>query len=162
MSDDLIQEIDHDTAEPDAPDSDEQAADTADATPAAPKPPTVGQLRRERKRLWDERQETLYHVGGLALELHRRDLLADELIRKRTLIVEQMDVRLAEIDAQLSEIDDRRRRGRAREPEPAGYCLSCGAPHVDEAAFCFRCGARITTAVADADTQVISLPGGDV
>jgi hypothetical protein len=161
MSDDLIQEFDHDTAEPDAPDSDEQAADTADTTPAAPKPPTVGQLRRERKRLWDERQETLYHVGGLALELHRRDLLTDELIRKRTTIVEELDRRIAEVDSQLADIDDRRRRGRAHEPQPAGYCLSCGASHVDEAAFCFRCGARIMTAVADADTQVISIPGGD-
>ncbi len=160
MSDDLTQVIDPNPEETDAPDSSDAPANDAGNETPSPKQPTIGQLRRERKRLWDERQETVYHVGGLAVELHRRDLLADDLVRKRTSRVVELDENLATIDDQLAQIDDRRRRGRVVEPEVAGYCLSCGAPHMTEAAFCFRCGARIVTPTAEADTQVITMPEG--
>ena len=132
------------------------------ATPEAPsvteRPLTVGQMRRERKRLWDERQEFVYHLGGLALDLYGRELLGDELIARRAEVVTEIDLRILELDALLKEADDGRRRSRVRAPDPVGYCLSCGAPHQSEAAFCFRCGARIYSPEADSDTQVITLP----
>lgn len=136
----------HEPAEPEAPSGTER-------------PQTVGQMRRERKRLWDERQEFVYHLGGLALDLHGREMLGDELIARRAEVVSETDRRILELDALLKEADDgRRRRSRVREPDPVGYCLGCGAPHQSDAAFCFRCGARISSPEADSDTQVITMP----
>jgi hypothetical protein len=71
-------------------------------------------------------------------------------------VVDEIDARIAVIDEQLAEIDVRRRQGRVRMPPAAGYCLSCGAPYQADAAFCFRCGARVHVAVDEADTQVIA------
>jgi hypothetical protein len=124
------------------------------------RPPTVGQMRRERKRLWDERQEFVYHLGGLALDLHGREMLGDELIARRAEVVTETDRRILELDELLKEADDgRRRRRRVQAPEPVvGYCLGCGAPHQTDAAFCFRCGARISSPEAESDTQVIAMP----
>jgi len=140
--------------EPVAPE--EAAAHAASPTARAPRPPTTGQLRRERRRLWDERQETVYHLGGLALDLHSRAMLGDDLVARRAEVVREIDARITTIDEQLADLDSRRRQGRVRVPPPAGYCLSCGAPYQTDAAFCFRCGARIHIPVDDADTQVIA------
>ncbi len=136
--------------EPDAP-----------AEEPAPREPSVGQLRRERKRLWDERQETIYHVGGLALELRRRGMLDEGLVARRADAVLDMDARIVDIDSRLAEIDKQRRRGRTRMPQPQGYCLSCGGPYLADAAFCSRCGARIHVQADDGDTQVIPVAGTD-
>jgi hypothetical protein len=152
----------------------ETGADEAAPPPPTdkpPRPPTVGQLRRDRRRLWDERQETVYHLGGLAADLHARGMIDQELIVRRARIVHELDARIALIDEELVELDTQRRGRRGRLPQPAGYCLSCGAPFLPEAAFCSQCGARIhvmedegrTGAIAeagdpadyDADTQVI-------
>jgi hypothetical protein len=130
-----------------------------EAQPGTERPPSVGQLRRERKRLWEERQESVYHLGGLALDLHGREMLGDALVSRRAEVVSDTDRRILELDALLKEADDGRRRRRVREePELVGYCLSCGAPHQSDAAFCFRCGARIYSPEADSDTQVITMP----
>lgn len=153
----------------DASDEHAASADVAEPTEptqsgavsAPPRPPTVGQLRRERKRLWDERQDAVYHLGGLALDLHGREMLGDDLIARRAEVVTDIDRRILVLDEQLQDADDRRRRGRVRAPEPVGYCLSCGAPHQSEAAFCFRCGARISSPESDSDTQVIAMPETD-
>jgi hypothetical protein len=142
--------------EPVAPDE-APAPHAAPPTARAPRPPTTGQLRRERRRLWDERQETVYHLGGLALDLHSRAMLGDDLVARRARVVHELDARITTIDEQLADLDSRRRQGRVRVPPPAGYCLSCGAPYQTDAAFCFRCGARIHIPVDDADTQVIAI-----
>jgi len=127
----------------------------------ASRPPTVGQLRRERKRLWSERQETVFHVGGLAVELRRREMLDEGLVARRADTVLDMDARIVEIDAKLSGLDEQRRRGRTRTPDARGYCLSCGGPYLADAVFCSRCGARIHTPSDEGDTQVIPIPGQD-
>jgi hypothetical protein len=141
-------------AEPGEPEG--TSAEAAGPTHAQ-RAPTTGRLRRERRRLWDERQETVYHLGGLALDLHSRAILGDALVARRAEVVHEIDARIASIDEQLADLDDRRRQRRVRVPPPAGYCLSCGAPYQTEAAFCFRCGARIHVPVDDADTQVIAM-----
>lgn len=131
-------------------------------TPVRPvRPPSIGQLRRERRRLWEERQESVYHLGGLALDLQRRELLGDPLVAKRADVITGMDLQILDLDEQLKDADERRRRGRVRTPDPVGYCMSCGAPHQSEAAFCFRCGARIHTPDEDTDTQVINMSEAD-
>lgn len=157
----MTQSIDHDTSEGPVPESGEpqatRAEDAAPTPPArAPRPPSTGQLRRERRRLWDERQETVYHLGGLAFDLHKRALPGEELVARRAEVVREIDARIATIDEQLADLDHRRRQGRMRVPPAAGYCLSCGAPYQTDAAFCFRCGARILVPIDDAETQVIA------
>ncbi len=134
----------------------EDASTDAPGGGLPPRPPTPGHLRRERRKLWDERQETVYHLGGLAFDLHLRGMLDDELVGRRAEVVHELDARIAAIDEQLAEHDARRRQGRVRVPPAAGYCLSCGAPYQADAAFCFRCGARVHVAVDEADTQVIA------
>lgn len=121
------------------------------------RPPSIGQLRRDRKRLWDDRQEALYHLGGLALDLHGRGRLSDELVSRRAEVVAAMDRKMALLDEQLKDADERRRKGRVRAPDPVGYCMSCGAPHLADAAFCSRCGSRIHIPEAESDTQVIPI-----
>jgi hypothetical protein len=149
-----------------ADDADEERTDPADETGQAPdaggttgttRPPSVGQLRRDRKRLSDERQEAVYHLGGLSLDLHRRGLLGDALVSRRAEFVVSLDRKVALLDEELTSADERRRRGRVRTPEPVGYCLSCGAPHLADAAFCSRCGSRIHVPEAESDTQVIPI-----
>jgi hypothetical protein len=146
--------------EPDATLGDGDPSTEEAATPPPPgnppRSPTVGQLRRERRRLWDERQETVYHLGGLAADLHARGMVEQDLIGRRAHIVHALDARIAQIDEELSELDDRRRGRRGRMPRPAGYCLSCGAPFLPDAAFCSQCGARVHVAGEEDSTQAIA------
>lgn len=126
--------------------------------PTPPRSPSVGQLRRERKRLWEDRQEATFHIGGLALELHNRDMLDDPLLVRRVEHLRSLDARIGQIDEELVDLDARRRRSRTRTPEPTGYCMSCGAPRLADAVFCSQCGARVRPAVvASDDTQVIDV-----
>mgnify|MGYP001430125316 CR=1 FL=1 len=112
-------------------------AETADGSA---RPSSVAGLRRERRDLFDQREEAVYHVGGLAVELRRRGIDDAELVNRRADLVLETDQRIADLDLRLTEMSDRRHH---RVPATAGYCLSCGAPFQEEAAFCFRCGARV-------------------
>lgn len=161
-SDHLTQSLEGEAndGQPVAPVPAEEPADV-EAAPVNERPPTIGQLRRERRRLWELRQESVYHLGGLALDLYGRGSLGDDLVALRAEVIADMDRRMALLDELLAEADDRRRRGRVRAPDPVGYCMSCGAPHQAEAAFCFRCGARLHVPSDDGDTQVIAMPDTD-
>jgi len=142
----------------------EATAEDAVVVPAAevepPKrPPTQSALRRERKELWDEREATVYHVGGLAIDLRRRGLEDVELVNRRADLVLDIDRRIGDIDAALVEMDARRR---TKAPPVAGYCLSCGAPYQTEAAFCFRCGSRVLPPdVPEAPSEAVEPPPAD-
>jgi hypothetical protein len=144
-----MEESDHTVANTSVVHSDDTHHPTSTAeTPAAPvapvrpaKLPTVGELRRERKRLWDTRELAVYHVGGLAVDLCRRGLDDPDLVSRRAEAVLAIDARLNEVDAILGQVDGRRRGGPAI--PAAGYCMSCGAPFQHEATFCSRCGARV-------------------
>lgn len=123
------------SAEPPSPD-----ADGPDGATSKGRPASVAALRRERRDLFDERQQSVYHVGGLAVELRRRGMENPDLLSRRADLVLDLDQRIADLDRRLIALDGRRRQ---RVPPTAGYCMSCGAPFQDEAAFCFRCGARV-------------------
>jgi len=142
--------------------------ETATFPAPTPTPPRQrpSELRRERKELWSRRQETVYHLGGLAVELGRRRMLPDGVMHLRANEVMEIDARVVTIDAQLAEIEEERRVRRPRGaagahagPEIAGHCQSCGAPFQADAHFCYRCGARIAVPepeVAAQDTAVIA------
>ncbi len=112
-----------------------------------PPPPPVNRLRRERRKLMREREELVFHLGGLAYELHRRDLLTSEVAQRRATAIMKLDNAVHEIDTHLSAHDRARRAGRrggvvVSEPVEVGACLVCRAPFISDARFCSQCGAR--------------------
>jgi hypothetical protein len=119
--------------------------------PAPEKPTPPAQLRKQRRELMDRREDVVYHLGGLAYELHRRDMLEERVMRIRADMVAGIDAQVRDIDARIEEMerarrekrDDRRKRP-ASEPEPLGYCTVCGSPYIQqEARFCWSCGSPL-------------------
>jgi hypothetical protein len=162
-----------------ADDGPEQPTAVVETPPTPPLNP--GRMRRERRRLVGRRQETLYHLGGLAFELYRRDLLVEPVMRRRAEEVADIDRTMISIDEQLATIEEdrrarreerraERREARASQKQPAGYCLSCGAPQREPANFCANCGAPIVRHEQDSDgdggspgdqpTEVVAVEGG--
>jgi hypothetical protein len=123
--------------------------------PAPPRQERAGALHRRRRALIAQRQETVYHLGGLAFELYRRDLLSEDVMRRRAGEVAMLDDTVRDIDIQLGEMDRARRARRARSPDDlaAGNCVRCHAPFRAEARFCWQCGARMVPE-AEGDEQV--------
>lgn len=133
-------------------------------TPEKERGPSVAQLRRRRKELLDQRQETVYHLGGLAFELYRRDLLAEGVMRLRASEVATLDDSVRDIDVRLGEIDRARRERRNAVPEDlsVGCCLVCRTTFRAEARFCSQCGTQVVPPPIGGDdqpTQVIASPG---
>jgi hypothetical protein len=92
--------------------------------------PPAGVLRRERRALLQFREERLRDLGGLLLEMFRRDRFREDLIRERCEELLEVDDHLAAIDSLLGlswTIPDQAR-------------CACGAPVVDGAEFCAACG----------------------
>lgn len=146
--------------------ADEQGAPEAgdgDDVSLEDRPPTPGRLRRERRELLGQRQDSVYHLGGLAFELYRRDLLPGELLTEKALAIASIDARVREIDDRLQEIEDERRAkkvNRRQKDDPhaeVGCCIHCHAGFQAEAAYCWRCGAQInpSAGASDEDTAVI-------
>jgi hypothetical protein len=116
-----------------------------EAPPAAPAPPAptaravrralppAGQLRRERRQLLLAREEQLRDLGGLMLEMFRRDQFRQDLLVDRCVRLQQLEERLADLDALLAAAVS---RGRTR---PAAHC-ECGAPLFWGMKFCGQCG----------------------
>src|ERR1700675_2247561 len=84
----------------------------APATEAASPPPTpravrralppAGQLRRERRALLAAREERLRDLGGLMLEMYRRDQFRQDLLVDRCIELGRIEERLADLDALLA------------------------------------------------------------
>lgn len=92
-----------------------------------PRRPHAGLLRRERRALLEAREELLRKLGGLMVEMYRRNEYRDDLLAEVCADVLGIDSRVAEIDDLLS---DRR---------PAPQC-TCGAPILRGSHFCPNCG----------------------
>jgi hypothetical protein len=134
------------------PHVEEAAPVTASATEGGP-----GRLRRRRKSLLDEREVAVYHLGGLAFELYRRDLLSEEVLNRRAGTIALIDETIHDIDVRLEQIEGERRDRRAHRaeaPTTAGNCLTCRAPFQADARFCWQCGARLIPADPERDEQV--------
>ncbi len=127
--------------------------------PAPPRPDGPGRLRRDRRRLLTEREEAVYHLGGLAFELYRRDLLPDDIVRARAGDVAQIDDRIRDIDLRLSDVEKvrRERRGAPGADPAAGCCLVCRAPFHAQARFCSQCGTEVVPPPTHGDDQVTSV-----
>jgi hypothetical protein len=100
-----------------------------------PPRPAATDLRRERRALLLLREDRLRDLGGLTLEMYRRDHWAEELIVERCAELVAIEARVGEIDALLAGARGLRRRG-------AAICV-CGAPVLMGARFCPSCGVSL-------------------
>jgi predicted amidophosphoribosyltransferase len=102
------------------------------ARPPAPRralaPPGV--IRRERRALVRLREERLRDLGGLMLEMYRRDRFREDLLAERCNELLGLDARMHELEQMLAA---------ARRRTPAGRC-ECGAPLPWGSHFCPNCG----------------------
>ena len=121
-----------------APDSPEEAPPPAGRGVRRALPP-AGQLRRERRALLQAREGRLRDLGGLMVEMYRRDQFRQDLIVDRCAELAKIDERLAELDTLLSVAAS---RGRVRE---AAHC-ECGATLFWGAKFCGQCGRAVAAA----------------
>jgi Double zinc ribbon len=94
-------------------------------------------LRRERRALLRVREERLRDLGGLMLEMFRRDQFRQDLLVERCEELIALDERLRELDTLLAAAASVRR------PAPAARC-ACGAPIVWASHFCANCGRPVT------------------
>jgi hypothetical protein len=97
--------------------------------PLLPRLPGSRQLQRERRTLLQTREERLRDLGGLMLEMYRRDQFRRELLVDRCTELVELEERLAELDAELAVGSGR----------PAARC-GCGGTIYAGAKFCSQCG----------------------
>lgn len=105
-----------------------------DGAPTRTRPvATPGQLRRERRALLRAREERIRDLGGLMLEMYRRDRFREDLIFEQCGELLSLEARLAELDTLLSAATFGTRR------TATGRCV-CGAPLIWGSHFCSNCG----------------------
>jgi hypothetical protein len=109
------------------------AAGSRPAGPPRRPLPHPGQLRRERRALLRVREERLRDLGGLMLEMFRRDQFRQDLLVERCDELVALDERLRELDTLLAAAVSVRRAA------PPARC-ACGAPLVWGSHFCANCG----------------------
>ncbi|HEX6664627.1 MAG TPA: zinc ribbon domain-containing protein [Gaiellaceae bacterium] len=108
-------------------------AASAQAEPARRPLPHPGLLRRERRALLRAREERLRDLGGLMLEMFRRDQFRQDLLVDRCEELLALEERLQQLETLLAASASVRRAA------PPARC-SCGAPLVWGAHFCANCG----------------------
>lgn len=101
--------------------------------------PHPAQLRRERRALIRTREERIRDLGGIVLEMFRRDRFREDLVYERAAELMTLDERLEEIDALLA-------AATATRVAPATRC-ACGAPVLWRSHFCANCGRPVGEAV---------------
>ena len=112
----------------------EGTGESGPPTPArARRIPAPGALRRERRALVRTREERIRDLGGLMLEMYRRDQFKQDLLIEQCLEVISIEERLREIDTLLEAAQAQRREG-------VGVRCTCGAPILWGSHFCANCG----------------------
>jgi hypothetical protein len=104
--------------------------------------PPTRELKRERKSLLDVREERLRDLGGLALEMYKRDRFNAGLVVERCAELVAIEARVQEIDSLLDGTAGIRRGG-------GGAVCICGAPILLGARYCATCGRALGGAQAE-------------
>ena len=120
----------------------------AERRPATPRraAPTPGALRRERRALLKAREERIRDLGGLMLEMYRRDHYREELVFEQCAELVALEERILELDALVAASAAGRpavsRRCSCGAPLYGGvhFCPNCGRPAGDAVVGCERCG----------------------
>jgi hypothetical protein len=103
--------------------------------------PSPGVLRRERRALLQIRDDRLRDLGGLILEMYRRNRFNDELVRERC-------AELVELDRRLEELEEVLRAATHR--APLRRC-ECGAEIPPFSRYCPGCGRELTEVASDGE-----------
>jgi hypothetical protein len=107
-----------------------------------------GVLRRRRRQIEGAYQQAVFDLGGLAMELHGRGLLAEDVMRRKAAEVADLRAQLNELGARLDEMRKQRQERRQAGRRPGVTCEACGARSVAGANFCATCGAPLVVATA--------------
>jgi len=112
--------------------------------------PPTRDLKRERKALLEVREERLRDLGGLALEMYKRDRFNAGLVVERCAELVAIEARVQEIDSLLDGTALVRRGG-------GGAVCACGAPILLGARYCATCGRKVAGDVPPA-AQPVDVP----
>ena len=102
-------------------------------------------LRRQRRRLLNARDQMVFHLGGLAYELHRLGELSAPVAQRRAGMIYELDATVSAIDAQLASRSSTK-PAEPRLPIVVGSCRTCHTLFVAEARYCMKCGAALAPA----------------
>ena len=116
-----------------APEAEAPAADSDAPAPIRRPLPSPARLRRERRTLLRLREQRIRDLGGLVLEMYRRQAFRQDLVDEQSAELVSIEDRLHELDALLAAAVN------ARRAPPAARC-ECGAPILWGAHFCANCG----------------------
>jgi len=115
----------------------------ATAPPRRRRPaPPVSELRRERRALLRLREQKLRDLGGLSLEMYRRDRFREDLLLERCAELIGLEARIHELDVLLGAV----------RPSPIASRTArcnCGAPLLWGSRFCASCGRPVTAGAAE-------------
>ena len=143
-----------------SPDAVVESSDTEMIEADSPERIRPGVLRRRRRILLGQYEQGIFDLGGLALELYGRGLLAEEVMRRRAAEVSDLRGQVHQVDDQLDGIKSSRAERRQSGRGASITCPSCGARSKSGANFCAECGvplAIVTEVVAvEQDTIVIT------
>jgi hypothetical protein len=130
-------------------------ADVAPAQPQAPparRPlPPAGQLRRERRALLRERENRIRDLGGIVLEMIRRDEFREDLVYEQAAELIGLEDRLHEVEALLAAATTVRRA-------PQSARCTCGAPVLWGSHFCANCGRPVGETIVACSSCGHALP----
>ena len=101
--------------------------------------PPPSDLRRERRALLRLREQKLRDLGGLSLEMYRRDRFREDLLLERCAELIGLEARIHELDVLL---------GTATKAPgaPKTVRCECGAPLLWGSRFCATCGRPVAEA----------------
>jgi hypothetical protein len=125
--------------------------------PAPPQPPprrplpSAGQLRRERRALLREREDRIRDLGGIVLEMIRRDEFREDLVYEQAAELIGLEDRLHEVEALLAAATTVRR------PAQSARC-TCGAPVLWGSHFCANCGRPVGETIVACSSCGHALP----
>lgn len=114
--------------------------DIPDALASSPR-----RLRRQRRRLLNTRDQLVFHLGGLAYELHLLGELDAPVAQRRAGMIYELDLTVSAIDAQLASRSSTK-PSEQRLPIVVGSCRTCHTLFVAEARYCMKCGAQLAPA----------------
>ena len=125
----------------------EQGPPAAPATTGPPvrRSPSPGQLRRERRALIRAREERIRDLGGLMLEMYKRDEFRADLVSQQCGELVSLERRVHEVDSLLAAAASAPARG-------TGARCACGAPLIYGSHFCANCGRPV------GDAPVVACP----
>ena len=126
---------DHFSRQPRPPEPGEEIVEVVDVveTSVPPPEPDPARLQRERRELTEQREIEMRDVGGLAVEMVRRDRWNADLLVSRANEVLALEQRMHELDSLLVA------EATVRSFPNVTYC-KCGAPLVPGVHFCGHCG----------------------